>query len=155
MSGGGRGATSLLDRVPAAVLSSSSSISAASPCLSDILADFDHLGDALNADQKESGFSRASSRVALLLASSFSSKVAHMAQTGEININSIQISIETELEMEDPMQIKTFLLPTRCYSQCHSRAFYKTSRAGQGPTEMTNKVLAGKSRNGGNTFSAE
>lgn len=153
MSGGGRGATSLLDRVPAAVLSSSSSISAASPCLSDILADFDQLGDALNADQKESGFSRASSRVALLLASS--SKVAHTAQTGEININSIQISIETELEMEDPMQIKTFLLPTRCYSQCHSRAFYKTSRAGQGPTEMTNKVLAGKSRSGGNTFSAE
>lgn len=67
------------------------------------MADFDHLGDALTADQKESGFSRASSRVVLLLASSFSSKVAHTAQTGEININSTQISIETELEMEDPM----------------------------------------------------
>lgn len=155
MSGVGRGATSLLDTAPAAVLSSSSSIFTASPCLSGILADFDYLGDALTADQKESGFSRASSRAPLLLASSFSSKVAHMAQTGEININSIQISIETELEMEDPMQIKTFLLPTRCYSQCYSRAFHKTSTAGQGPTEMTNKMLAGKSRNGGNTFSAE
>lgn len=155
MSGAGRGATSLLDTVPAAVLSSSSSISAASPCFSGILADFGHLGDALTADQKKSGLSRASSRASLLLVSSFASKVAHMAQTGEININSIQISIETELEMEDPMQIKTFLLPTRCYSQYYSRAFHRTSRAGQGPTEMTNKVLAGKSLNGRNTFSAE
>lgn len=67
-----------------------------------------HWGDALTADPKGSGLSRASSsdRAALLTASSSSSKVAHMAQTGGININSIQISIETELEMEDPMQLK-------------------------------------------------
>lgn len=38
--------------------------------------------------------------------SSSSSKVAQMAQTGGININSLQISIETELEMEDPMQLE-------------------------------------------------
>lgn len=67
-------------------------------------------GDALTADPRGSGLSRASSSVGLLMAapssSSSSSKVAHMAQTGGININSIQISIETELEMEDPMQLK-------------------------------------------------
>lgn len=64
-------------------------------------------GDALTADPKGSGLSGASSSVGLLMAApSSSSKVAHMAQTGGININSIQISIETELEMEDPMQLK-------------------------------------------------
>lgn len=37
---------------------------------------------------------------------SSTSKVAQMAQPAGININSIQISIETELEMEDPMQLE-------------------------------------------------
>lgn len=69
-------------------------------------ADVAYRDDALTADPMGSGLSRAgdSDGVALLMASS--SKIAHMAQTGGININSIQISIETELEMEDPMQLK-------------------------------------------------
>lgn len=112
--------------------------------------------DALTADPKGSGLSRASSsdRVALLAASS--SKVAHMAQTGVININSIQISIETELEMEDPMQLKpSFSFPHNAIPSIIPEHFTKTSRAGQGPTEMTAKVLPGKSPNEGNTLAAE
>lgn len=117
-------------------------------------------GDALTADPKESGLSRPSSsdRVALLAASSSSSssKVAHMAQTGVININSIQISIETELEMEDPMQLKpSFSFPHSAIPSIIPEHFTKTSRAGQGPTEMTSKVLPGKSPNEGNTLAAE
>lgn len=107
-------ATSLPDMVFAAVLSSSPSISSVSPLAVTFQlgrkeeADVAYWGDALTTELKGSGLSRASSsdRAVVLVASSSSSEVAHMVQTGGININSIQISIETEMEMEDPMQLK-------------------------------------------------
>lgn len=65
-----------------------------------------HQDDALATDPEGSGLSRASSSNGAALLTASSSKVAHMAQMGGININSIQISIETELEMEDFTQLK-------------------------------------------------
>lgn len=96
----------------AAVLSSSPSIYSVSPLAVTFWlgrkdeTDVAHWSDALTAELKRPGFSRASSSDRAVLHVASSSKVAHKAQTGGININSIQISIETELEMEDPMQLK-------------------------------------------------
>ena len=95
-------------------------------------ADATHRGDALlTADPRGSGLSRGSSRAALLVASSSSSKVAHMAQMRGININSIQISIETELEMEDPMQFKpSFSFPHAAISSVIPERFIKPVELG-------------------------
>lgn len=97
-------------------------------------ADVAHRGDALTADPERSGLSRASrSDGAALLVASSSSKVAHAAQTGGININSIQISIETELEMEDPMQLKpSSSFPHAAIPSIIPERFIKPAELGRG-----------------------